>query len=100
MKMDLKMFDGIDRPMYVVEESRLRHNLHMINKVAERANVEIILAFKAFALWKTFPIFEQPLRVRCTRHASVSKSSELVRIHFHLHTQITRLTKLHIIQVI
>lgn len=62
MKMDLKMFDGIDRPMYVVEESRLRHNLHMINKVAERANVEIILAFKAFALWKTFPIFKEYIR--------------------------------------
>ena len=62
MKVDLKTFDGLDKPAYVAEERRLRHNLSIINKVAERADVEIILAFKAFALWKCFPIFREYIR--------------------------------------
>ena len=45
------------RPYYLVQESLLRRNLQLIRSVAERADVEIILAFKAFALWRTFPIF-------------------------------------------
>jgi len=44
-------------PCYVLEENLLRRNLSLIKSVGERAGVEIILAFKAFALWKTFPIF-------------------------------------------
>lgn len=46
-------------PCYIIEEDLLRRNLSLIRDVATRANVEIILAFKAFALWKTFPIFRE-----------------------------------------
>lgn len=46
-------------PCYLLEESRLRKNLTLIKHVADEADVEIILAFKAFALWKTFPIFRE-----------------------------------------
>ena len=35
---------------------RLRNNLRLITDVARRADVEIIMAFKANALWRTFPI--------------------------------------------
>ena len=42
-----------------MEESALRRNLSLIKSVSERAGVEIILAFKAFALWKSFPIFRE-----------------------------------------
>ena len=52
-------FEGIDSPMYIMEERLLRRNLDLIRRVAEEAGVEIILAFKAFALWKTFPIFRE-----------------------------------------
>lgn len=45
--------------MYIIEEARLRNNLRIISNVAKRADVEIILAFKAYALWKTFPIFRE-----------------------------------------
>lgn len=45
------------RPYYLIEEKLLRRNLQLIKHVAEEANVEIILAFKAFALWRTFAIF-------------------------------------------
>ena len=46
-------------PYYLVEEAKLRRNLSLIRDVAERSGAEIILAFKAFALWKTFPIFRE-----------------------------------------
>jgi carboxynorspermidine decarboxylase len=42
-----------------MEESRLRRNLALIKRVSERAGVEIILAFKAFSLWKSFPLFRE-----------------------------------------
>lgn len=49
----------IPTPCYVVEESLLRRNLSLISDVSKRADVEIILAFKAFALWKSFGIFRE-----------------------------------------
>lgn len=47
------------RPYYLLQELLLRRNLQLIKHVAEAADVEIILAFKAFALWRTFPIFRE-----------------------------------------
>lgn len=49
----------IPSPCYVIEEALLRRNLSLIADIAERADVEFILAFKAFALWRTFPIFRE-----------------------------------------
>jgi len=46
-------------PCYIIEENLLRKNLALIRSVADRAGVEIILAFKAFAMWKVFPIFHE-----------------------------------------
>ena len=46
------IFKGLDRPVYILEEDLLRRNLQLIKSVAQRADIEIILAFKAFALWK------------------------------------------------
>lgn len=53
------IFKGLDRPVYILEEDLLRRNLQLIKSVAQRADIEIILAFKAFALWKTFPVFRE-----------------------------------------
>lgn len=46
-------------PAYVVEESLLRRNLQLIRRISDDANVEFILAFKAFALWRIFDIFRE-----------------------------------------
>lgn len=54
-----KNIDKIPSPCYVMEETLLRRNLELIRDVARRADVEIILAFKAFALWRSFPIFRE-----------------------------------------
>ena len=49
----------VQTPMYIVEENLLRGNLSLIRDVAQRADIEIILAFKAFALWKTIPTIRE-----------------------------------------
>ena len=49
----------MNTPIYIIEEEKLRHNLQLIRDVARKTNSEWILAFKAFALWKTFPIFRE-----------------------------------------
>lgn len=52
-------FNSIPSPCYVMEETLLRKNLSLIKSVKERAGVNIILAFKAFAMWKAFPIVRE-----------------------------------------
>lgn len=56
------MNNNIPSPCYVLEESLLRRNLELIRSVAERSGAEIILAFKAYALWKTFPVFREYIK--------------------------------------
>lgn len=43
-------------PCYLIDESRLRRNLTLIADVEKRAGVNIIMAFKANALWRSFDI--------------------------------------------
>ena len=52
-------FTKIPSPCYVMEEELLRRNLQLIKSVKERAGVNIILAFKAFAMWRSFPIVRE-----------------------------------------
>ena len=61
-------------PYYLVEEDKLRSNLALIRDVADRSGAEIILAFKAFALWKTFPIFREYI------HATTASSPDEARL--------------------
>lgn len=62
------MIKNVPSPCYVMEEALLRRNLSLISRVANESGVEVILAFKAFALWKTFPVFREYI-------ASVTASS-------------------------
>ena len=54
--------DKVPSPCYVMDEKLLRKNLSLIKSVADKAGVEIILAFKSFAMWKSFPIFREYIR--------------------------------------
>jgi carboxynorspermidine decarboxylase len=49
----------IPSPCFVLEEARLRHNLDTIARVQREAGVQIILAFKGFAMWSAFPIIRE-----------------------------------------
>ncbi len=52
-------YSKIPSPCYVLDEMAFRKNLELIRSVKERAGVEIILAFKAFAMWSVFPIVRE-----------------------------------------
>ena len=66
------IFNQIKMPAYILEEEKLRRNLSLIKGVADEAGIEIILAFKAFALWKTFPIFRE--YINSTTASSLSEA--------------------------
>lgn len=49
----------ITTPCYILDEKLFRRNLREIKRVKDLAEIDIILAFKGFAMWKTFPILRQ-----------------------------------------
>lgn len=55
----MSLISNIPSPCYVLYEEKLRRNLELIKSVKDRAGVEIIMAFKAFSLWKAFPIVKE-----------------------------------------
>ncbi|MCD7916506.1 MAG: carboxynorspermidine decarboxylase [Tannerellaceae bacterium] len=59
----------IPSPCYVMEEELLRRNLSLIKSVKDRAGVNIILAFKAFSMWKAFPIIRE--YIPCSTASSI-----------------------------
>lgn len=50
---------NLQTPYYIVYEEKLRRNLSLISNVARQAGVEIVMAFKANALWKTFGVMRE-----------------------------------------
>lgn len=56
---DKCMMQDIETPYYIVYEERIRRNMEILSRVAKEGNVKIIMAFKANALWKTFPIIAE-----------------------------------------
>lgn len=51
--------ENIPTPVYLVYEDRLRRNLELITRVSRESGARIIMAFKANALWRTFPIVKE-----------------------------------------
>jgi carboxynorspermidine decarboxylase len=51
----------VPSPCYVLDETRLRKNLQLIDRVQKEAGVTIILAFKGFAMWSAVPIVKEYL---------------------------------------
>ena len=68
----IRTFAPVNTPIYIIEEEKLRRNLSLISEVARRTDSEWILAFKAFALWKTFPIFRE--YIHSTTASSLSEA--------------------------
>ncbi len=52
-------------PFFIVYEDRLRANLELISRVGRESGADIIMAFKANALWRTFDIVREYCR-NCT----------------------------------
>lgn len=49
-------------PYYMCEESLLRANLEILNRVQVESGAKIILALKGFAMWSTFDLVKQYLK--------------------------------------
>ena len=54
-------YSKIPSPAFVLDEKLLRQNLELINSVQQEADIEIILAFKGFAMWSAFPLVRKYL---------------------------------------
>lgn len=68
----MKEIDNIPTPYYIVYEDRLVKNLRLIDRVQREAGVKIIMALKANALWRTFPII-----ARYVKAATASSLNEM-----------------------
>ena len=51
----------IPSPCYVLEEELLERNLQKLSMVQKEAGIQIILAFKGFAMWSAFPMVREYL---------------------------------------
>ncbi len=65
--------DKLPTPYYVVYEDCLRRNLELISEVSRQSGAKIIMAFKANALWRTFPIIKE-----YNRNCTASSVNELL----------------------
>lgn len=52
----------IPSPCFVLEEVKLEANLKLLEQVQKETGVDIILAFKGFAMWQTFPLIKKHLK--------------------------------------
>ncbi|MBN2635303.1 MAG: carboxynorspermidine decarboxylase [Prolixibacteraceae bacterium] len=55
-------YSKIPSPSFVLNEKLLRKNLELISDIQKKAEIEIILAFKGFAMWSTFPLVKQYIK--------------------------------------
>lgn len=52
----MKNISNLPTPVFILYEDKLNRNLEIIKRVQKEAGVEIILAFKGFAMWSVFPL--------------------------------------------
>lgn len=58
----MNQYSHIPTPCYVLEESKLRKNLEILDRVQKESGAKILLALKGFAFWKSFPLVRQYLK--------------------------------------
>ena len=60
-----RILERAPSPAYVVDLGRLRHNLAILDEVQRRSGAKILLAMKAFAMWRLFPLIRGTLHGVC-----------------------------------
>ena len=82
--MTASTYNTLPSPCFLLEESRLKKNLELIDHVQQQSGCEIILALKGFAMWSTFPLISKYLK-GCA--ASSYNEARLAHDHFggHIH---------------
>ena len=55
------MFETVKTPCYIVDEKKLRSNLEILKRVQEEADCKILLAQKAFSMFRVYPLIGEYL---------------------------------------
>ena len=55
------MFENVKTPCYIVDERKLRANLEILKRVQEEADCKILLAQKAFSMFRVYPLIGEYL---------------------------------------
>ena len=76
------MSKPIPSPCFILDEQKLENNLSLIKSVSDQAQVEIILAFKGFAMWGAFPVVRQYIS-----GATASSVHEMMLCNEHMQTK-------------
>jgi len=56
-----KQLKSLHTPCYIVNETRIKENLRILDRVQQQAGCKILLALKGFAMWSTFPLIRKYL---------------------------------------
>jgi carboxynorspermidine decarboxylase len=72
-------FDTLPSPCYIIDKSRLLHNLSVIDTVRRESGVSILMALKGFASWQAFSL----IKPHCDGGA-VSSENETLLAHQYL----------------
>ena len=59
--MEKYIVPGLPTPYFVVDESLLIKNLEILKSVCDRAGCKILLAQKAFSMYRTYPLISRYL---------------------------------------
>lgn len=59
-------FDQLPTPCYVIDEAQLEKNLTILKELRERTGAKIILAQKAFSMYKLYPLIGQYIDGTCS----------------------------------
>ena len=62
---DEKILEKLPSPCWMLEESKLKNNLEILKNIKDKTGVNILLALKGYALWKSFDLVNQYLDGCC-----------------------------------
>lgn len=60
---------AVETPCYLINEGTIRKNCEVLAAIHQRTGAKILLALKAYALWRTFPLIRQYLHGVCASGA-------------------------------
>lgn len=60
-----ELLAGLKTPCFVVDEEALERNVSVLGLVQRRTGCRILLALKAFSMWRAFPVIRDVLRGVC-----------------------------------
>ena len=62
-------YEELNTPSYIVLESKLRKNLELLSDVSKRSGGKILLAQKAFSMFRVYPLIAEYLA--CTTSSGI-----------------------------